>query len=363
MDSPGGRLGEVFESRPNALNAIRLCLASTVIVWHSYALTGHTHLPAWAAQLLGYLPVDAFFAISGFLICRAWARNPRLSRYLTARARRILPGLWVCLLMTAFVIAPIGVLLAGQPSLSPAGRVGFVLGNASTWASTLSIDGGPQGVPWPGTWNGSLWSLGHEAVCYLVVAVLAVLGLLRRRVLVCLAATFWAMSAALVVAGVPQTVSHPLAKMPRTGLMFVCGALLWAYRDRVVMDRRLAVAAALAVAAGSLTPNYRLVAAPAVAYLMLYLALAWGRHRRLVIKNDISYGTYVYAFPVQQAALLAGATTAWFTFTLVSLVLTLPLAAASWFLVERPVLHGGRARASMSPQLRPWSTSGTSAPT
>jgi peptidoglycan/LPS O-acetylase OafA/YrhL len=196
-----------------------------------------------------------------------------------------------------------------------------------------------------------------------VVAALGVLGLLRRRLLVGLAATFWAMSAALVVAGVPQTVSHPLAKMPRTGLMFVCGALLWAYRDRIPLDRRLAVAAALAVAAGSLTPNYRLVAAPAVAYLMLYLAMAWGRHRRLVLTNDISYGTYVYAFPVQQAALLAGATTAWLPFTVVSLALTLPLAGASWFLVERPGLQQGRPRVSTSPQLRPWRTSGTSAPT
>jgi peptidoglycan/LPS O-acetylase OafA/YrhL len=363
MDSPGGRLGDLFESRPNALNAIRLVLATTVIVWHSYALTGGDYLPWWAAQLLGYLPVDAFFAISGFLICRAWARNPQLPRYLMARARRILPGLWVCLLVTAFVIAPLGVWSAGQPSLSWGGRLGYVLGNASTWATALTIDGGPQGVPWPGTWNGSLWSLGHEAVCYLVVAALGVLGMLRRRLLVWLAVTFWTMSAVLVAAGVPQTVSHPLAKMPRTGLMFVCGALLWAYRDRVVLDRRLAAAAALALAAGSLTPNYRLVAAPAVAYLMLYLAMAWGRHRRLVLENDLSYGTYVYAFPLQQAALLAGATTVWIPFTLVSLVLTLPVAAASWFLVERPSLHRGRARASMSPQLRQWRPSGTSAPT
>ncbi len=118
-----------------------------------------------------------------------------------ARARRILPGLWVCLLVTAFVIAPLGVWSAGQPSLSLGGRVGYVLGNASTWASVLSIDGGPQGIPWPGTWNGSLWSLGHEAVCYLVVAALGVFGLLRRRLLVGLAVTFWSMSAVLVAAG------------------------------------------------------------------------------------------------------------------------------------------------------------------
>ena len=340
MDSPGGRLGDLFESRPNALNVIRLGLALAVIVWHSYALAGHDYLPRWAEQLLGYLPVDAFFAISGFLICRAWARNPRLGRYLLARARRILPGLWACLVVTAFVLAPLGVWLAGQPPLSLAGRTAYVLTNSSTWLVTHTIDDGPTGIPWPGTWNGSLWSLGHEALCYLAVAALGVLGLLRRRVLVGLAVIFWSLSAGLVAAGLPMALSHPLAKMPRTGLMFVSGALLWAYRDKVVMDRRLAGVAAAAIALGSLSPNYRLVAAPAVAYLALYGALALGRHRRMVVRNDLSYGTYVYAFPVQQTCMLAGLPTAWFAFSILSVLLTLPLAAASWLLIERPVLHG-----------------------
>jgi peptidoglycan/LPS O-acetylase OafA/YrhL len=340
MDSPGRRLGELFESRPNALNAIRLLLALTVIVWHSYSLAGHDYLPAWTEQLLGYVPVDAFFAISGFLICRAWVRNPRLERFLIARARRILPGLWVCLVVTAFAMAPLAVWLSGQPPLTLAGQVLFVLGNASTWLLVHSIDGGPTGVPWPGTWNGSLWSLGYEALCYLGVAALGVLGLIRRRVLVGLAVVFWTMSAAIVAAGLPMALSHPLAKMPRTGLMFVSGALLWAYRDKIVMDRRLAAVCLALVAIGSLSPNYRLVAAPALAYLMLYGGLALGRYRRLVLSNDLSYGTYVYAFPVQQTCLMLGVPTAWFAFSVISAMLTLPLAAASWFLVERPVLRG-----------------------
>jgi peptidoglycan/LPS O-acetylase OafA/YrhL len=169
---------------------------------------------------------------------------------------------------------------------------------------------------------------------------LGVLGLLRRRLLVGLGVAFWTLSAAMVVAGLPMALSHPLAKMPRTGLMFVSGALLWAYRDKIVMDRRLAVLCMALVTVGSFSPNYRLIAAPAVAYLMLYAALAWGRHRRLVLNNDVSYGTYVYAFPIQQTCLMVGVPTAWFTFTVISMALTLPLAATSWFVIERPAMRG-----------------------
>lgn len=46
------RLGQVFDPRANALNAWRLVLASGVILWHSFPLTGR--MP-WApfVQLLG----------------------------------------------------------------------------------------------------------------------------------------------------------------------------------------------------------------------------------------------------------------------------------------------------------------------
>ncbi len=57
------RLGQVFDPRANALNAWRLVLASGVILWHSFPLTGR--MP-WApfVQLLGLGCVDGFFAVS-----------------------------------------------------------------------------------------------------------------------------------------------------------------------------------------------------------------------------------------------------------------------------------------------------------
>ena len=336
-----------FETQPNALNALRLVLALTVIVWHSHALAGHTEVAAPLAQLLGYLPVDAFFAVSGFLICGAWVRSPDLGRYLWARARRILPGLWVCLLLTAFVIAPVATAAAGQTPLTAAGQWSFVVENAATWRVSTSIDSGPVGVPHTGDWNGSLWSLGYEAACYLAVAALGVAGLLRRRVLAGLTVTFWVLSAAMASAGVPALFG--VLRVPRVGLMFGCGALLWAYRDRIPLDRRLAAASVGLVAVGSLTPDYRLLGAPAVAYLALFAGLRFGRHRRLALSNDVSYGTYVYAFPLQQALLLAGFTTAWLPFALASAAVTVPVAAASWFLVERPMLRLGRRQRSEQP--------------
>jgi hypothetical protein len=93
-----------------------LTLATGVIVWHSFPLTGR-HVPyAPAHQFLSDVWVDGFFAISGFLITASWLSNPRLRNYFVARGLRILPGLWVCLIVTAFVVAPIGVAIQGRPA-------------------------------------------------------------------------------------------------------------------------------------------------------------------------------------------------------------------------------------------------------
>src|ERR1700730_15754096 len=115
-EARGMSLGEEFDPRSNALNAWRLTLAMGVILWHSWPVAGRQVSFAPAHQLLRDAWVDGFFAVSGFLITWSWFNNPRLRDYFAARGLRILPGLWASLIITAFVIAPIGVAIQGGPA-------------------------------------------------------------------------------------------------------------------------------------------------------------------------------------------------------------------------------------------------------
>ena len=341
-----------FESGPNALNFLRLCLALQVLLWHAYALRGDSWLPARLESFLADVAVDSFFAISGFLICRAWLRRPALMPFLRARAVRILPGLWVCLVTTAFVIVPVAAWLSGTESPTWDGRWHYVVANAGVWVGDWGIDGGPAGVAHPGAWNGSLWSLGYEVGCYLVIATLGFCRILRARVVAGLAITFWVMSAQLTLAGFSAS-GQAYCVVPRCGLMFAAGGFLWLHRDRVPVSRFLIVASVLAVAAGvACLPNYRLVAAPAIGYLCVVFAMRLGETRRLVLRHDLSYGVYVYGFVVQQSLLVCGADVGWLPFAVISMACVAPFAAASWLLVEQPALaHLSRGRnATASPR-------------
>lgn len=59
--------------------------------------------------------------------------------------------------------------------------------------------------------------------------------------------------------------------------------------------------------------------------------------------HDISYGIYVYAFPVQQLLAVFGLVTlAPLTFSLIALAITTVLSVGSWYLIERPALRRTR---------------------
>jgi len=349
-------LGEVFDPRNNALNAWRLMLATGVILWHSWPLTGRDVSFEPVHQLLRDGFVDGFFAISGFLITWSWFRNPRARDYFAARALRLLPGLWICLIVTAFAIAPIAVAIQGgsaQKLLVSRGPIDYVLGNSGIQLLKHDIDGTPLGVPWFGEWNGSLWTLFWEVLCYITIAGLGLVGLLRFRWTVpflLVGVLFWSTT----LPSMSAIIEAPPDKRPpidaatsiliaqgaaaRFGLMFLVGALLFQVRNVIPARWSLVALSVVIVFAASLMPNYRLLGAFPLAYAII-VSGALIRNRYLVLRTDVSYGVYIYAFPIQQLLVICGLSfLAPPLFAIIAAAVTLPLAALSWFLVEKPAM-------------------------
>jgi peptidoglycan/LPS O-acetylase OafA/YrhL len=326
------QLDVAFDTRPNAFNAVRLALASSVIVWHAVLFTEDVEAagPVW--QGLDHFAVDGFFVVSGFLIVRSWERRPVAAAFIRARLGRLLPGLWVCLVVTAFVIAP----LAGG-TVTLVEQLRYVIDNAGVFVTEPSV-----GAPLTATngWNLSLWSLFWELLCYSAVLTLGLLRALRASVLKGAALLFWAWMTVITMTG--QWLHLPnevwMVAIPRLGLMFTLGSLAYLHRDRVPVSGWLAATAVGALALSIFTPNYHLFGAPALAYLVLWAGIELGRFPWLRMQTDLSYGMYLYGAPVMVALLLGDVLDHWWSLTGATVALVVPLAAASWFLVEQPVL-------------------------
>lgn len=333
-------LAQAWDSGRNHFHALRLFAAWLVILSHAYAITGRGNDEPFAhltgAKAAGAVAVDIFFVISGFLVAASVQRHA-WRHFLLARALRIYPALIVCILLTVFVLGPALTTSAGY--WSDARTWHYLWGNATLWRAEFWLPGVFEGLPRDAV-NGSLWTLPIEVRLYLALLVAAAFGMLHRwRYLVAWAL---AMCGAAVYALRAAPLPEHIAYLAWACAFFITGTLLWVWRDRVrlswwVFAALLALAAAL-----------RGSTAFAVAY---FAAVAYGtfciafRARLPAIRHtDLSYGVYLYGWPMQQLALMAGATTV-VANTALATVLALGCAAVSWFLVERPALAWVRARA------------------
>jgi peptidoglycan/LPS O-acetylase OafA/YrhL len=336
-------IGSSFDPRHNALNLLRLVLAVTVIFSHSLILGGFRRETLWGHGTLGDLAVDAFFAISGFLITASAARTPVL-RYLWQRFVRIFPAFWVCLVVTSLLAGPAAWAASGRPLgrywSAPLGPVHYLVADWWLDIKVYSIAGTPRGVPVPGAWDGSLWTLRWEFLCYLLIAALAVSTVLRRRqIVLAMWLLSWAAALGAAAAGLPTYTDTPAHDLLRFLPVFLAGAVLWLYRDRVP-DHGLLFAVALGLAvAGTWLRNPDVLTGPPLAYVCTWAAIHLPG-KRIGARYDISYGMYIYAFVIAQLLAL-GQLERWgyVPFTLLTIAVTSAAAGLSCVAVERPALR------------------------
>ncbi|WP_432534541.1 acyltransferase family protein [Kineococcus arenarius] len=333
-------LAQAFDPRRNALTALRLALAATVALTHG-TLLGFGWQPVWGSAYLGDLAVDAFFVVSGFLVARSYLRLGSLRRYLWHRCLRIVPGFWACLLVVAGVVAPVAAVLSGRPAASVLTgedtALSYVTSNALLRIRQLGVDG--VGNPANGgdpSLDGSLWSLFYEALCYGLVAALGVVGVLRARrwAVLALCAGLWA---ATVAGAAGADVGSPLVL--RLTFVFLLGSCAFLFAERVPVSGALAALCLPVIAAGlHLLEDHRALAGPAFAYLLLWAVVRVPLRRDP--RWDLSYGLYIYHWPVYLLLSLAGAgALGTVGFTALGLLLATGAAAASWVLVEAPALR------------------------
>ncbi len=187
--------------------------------------------------------------------------------------------------------------------------------------------------------NLQLWTVPFELECYLALTLAAVFGL-HRRPIAFLLMTAMLTAAVVLYVGLADRLtiidSRPPGKM--IVLCFLFGVALFLLKDRIRIGLG-AFVAALAIYALLIYNEYGIMLAPLfIAYATVYLGIL---NKRLPLVGPLanySYGIYLFGFPMQQVVyqLLPDYRVWWVNFIL-SILLTLPVAAISWHLIEKPI--------------------------
>ena len=335
-----------------ALDGIRAVAILLVLFLHGRLLDG------------GFLGVDLFFVLSGFLITalllREWdqRRSISLGRFYVRRARRLFPALFLMILGVAVLYLALSAVQHGR-GFWP--EVAAVAGYAANWVAATAS---PPGLSTLGLF-GHTWSLAIEEQFYIVWPLLLLL-LLRRR------APLGAIAVGLLVAAAAGGIlrwfvwahDHSPAAFLRTdtradGLLLGCATLAlissapflrrWLTRPAVAVVAVLVLATAVWRLRSDSSPLYAgglVIFEVAAAGLIAHVVLAPGAFaarvlaiRPLAWLGARSYGIYLYHFPLFFCVAPATVGLSRDSFFLVVAPLTVALAALSYRFVERPILE------------------------
>jgi len=336
FESP--RIAEVARGRNNNFNLLRFLAAFLVILHH--AKPGNLLPIYWLTngrEDSGSTAVLIFFAISGFLVTQSFTRT-NLAGFLSARALRIFPALWIAV--------PFTIIVSSFASAVPWGRylthpqtIRYWVHNSFLWDLQYTLPGAFLHVPLARSVNGSLWTLPAELRMYWVCAGLGLLGLYAAR------PAFNALLAALMVAGMivrPETL--PLVgtiNVAQWEFTFLIGAAFFLNRNEIRLNIPLALALLVASKYVIEDPYMgHLYIVPAMAYATLCLGL----HPALFFRpftrfGDYSYGLYIYAFPLQQQMVFYHPQMNWLKRLALTFPIILGVAVLSWHFIEEPALR------------------------
>lgn len=372
MQTIGDRLDAHGQTGPG-FDLVRLSLAVMVLCVHSSLLApgADKAAPLFPGAPIGqwafdWVPVPAFFALSGFLVA-ASAERLKLFDFLANRALRIAPALAVQVALAALVLGP---LLTTLP-------LSAYFADPKLWSYLLNLVGLVHyelpglfaSNPEPLVVNGSIWTVPHELFCYALLAALVAVGAFRSRRLLALAVVgLFAVSIMIAEtrahgAALPYGdrleylfVTRGAAKLVP---MFLLGVVIHRFRHAIAWSGGVA-----AFAGGALVclmsfgapgwaadPVFNAVAGPLLAYLVVWAGLNPAFEVKALKGRDYSYGVYLYGFPLQQAILTAfphiASKALFFALSLAAAGAT---AALSWRFVEKPALRLRRGRRSPAEQ-------------
>ncbi len=360
---PGGTtltgipLSTYADSTDNNFSLIRLLASVSVVLSHGYTVVYGTIKadPLWRAvrMTMGSVAVDVFFVVSGFLVTRSLLSRRSVRQFIRARMLRIFPAQVVAVFLTVAALFFVSEEQTPMAYLSNFKSVTYVMKNVSLvtgyWKTLpgVFIDN-----PYGDVVNAALWSLPYELWMYMS---LAAFWIASKIFLNSSTTVFKSVIAAVAVVGLAAHLANfylwfwPSQALRLISLFFV-GAAFFIFRSKIVLSGKTFLLAALVLSVGAFRPDTFFIAYHLLLpYLVLFAAyVPDGRIRLFNRIGDLSYGTYIYSFPVQQTVVaLSDDPNVWTMFWL-PLAVSLALAAVSWHKIEKRALALKNSRCVLS---------------
>lgn len=330
----------------NNFGILRVIFALMVFLSHIAALS-QIHKIQWMVTFFsGTFAVQGFFFISGYLVFRSYERTDSILIYFKKRICRIAPAY-------VFVVTIIPVLLFFTSKLSFSDYFpSLIFWNYIKYNLLLSNFVAPT---LPGVFdenpihavNGSLWTIKIEVMFYLIVPVLILIskriGIIKTLIIAAILSIVW--KVAFIAAGNFYKFPYFLKlskQMPGQLSFFVAGAFGY-YCNEFLKKNITLLSFSISLILYIISDGFLLheVIAPfAIGIICFYLSIVAPAYFSKICSIDISYGLYLFHFPIIQTFICYGVEKkSLLVYLLFSFLASVFCAIISWYYIEKPFLN------------------------
>lgn len=312
----------------NNFDILRILLATVVFYFHMGVEIQNKFLISFP----GGLAVHCFFVISGYLIVKSYLKRKELTHYIKSRFLRIYP-LYVIVILSAFIFGYFNY-SGNLSSYLSDGAFKYLVFNllfANFLQPTLPelFDTNYQSFV-----NASLWTIKIEVMFYICVPI--IYGVLSKKIdnkkitviiaflsVVC----FYFVNYLISNHGFPESINRQLPSML---IFFMLGAY-WNFSEPKFLDKRYLL---LLVPSVIFLQNLFVIYAISVSFIVYILVF---KLKPITVSSrigDISYGIYIWHFPILQTLIMYGVFESLALGFITSTVLVFLFAMLSWHLLE-----------------------------
>lgn len=325
----------------NNFTLLRLLAAIFVLISHSFGvLQRPLDQPGlWyngKSIIFSGIGLYIFFTISGYLVTQSLFNSNSLKHYLWKRFLRILPALVVanllCIILGCFITSlPLGRYLFNLQTWT------YLIRNSTLVVNQFYLPGVFNNLS-DHTVNASLWTILVEVECYVVLLLGAYQIVTRKWLFLSCFVLFETLRIYMTVFNNFHIKGFDLYADFTFGTYFFLGSLFYRFKD----DIRFKWFYANILMAVALATVYTFLEAVTISIFFAYCFIIIGTSKAIVnLKGyDLSYGIYLYAFPMQQLLVsFFGYTINVWLHVVLATFLAAILAFVSWTFVEKPLLR------------------------
>ncbi len=332
----------IRDGHDNFFTPLRFILAYMVLLGHAFVVvlgTSSDEPKIFFNLTASYIAVNLFFIASGFLVTGSMLFRKNMASYASARLLRIFPALivHVILMMVLFGAATTNLPLKD-----------YFTDPQTLWQPVKVLSFADTDMVLPGALShnheqigsGTLWTLRYELLAYIGTFIAFALGLMNKKWMLLAQFTGFAILSIIVTRmGWHEHFPGTINSIIRFGVCYGLGAAIYAYRHRIKLHW-----AGIPVLIGLTSLTYgsavfEVLSALMLGYILFFLAyIRLPKLDFLKKYSDISYGLYIYHWPVLQGIRYFWPDVGILQIIALGSPIAIGLAWLSWHIVEHPSL-------------------------